>query len=65
MGLEVTLVAAVDQEEGAFPLCARPLPSREGTDAAELELATPVEVALELLQEAQVAPQLRAALPLH
>ncbi len=53
-GLEVTLVAAVDPEEGgAFPLCARQSPSREGTEAAAP--ATPVAVALALLREAQAA----------
>ena len=52
-GLEVTLVAAVDPEEGgAFPLCARQSPSRDGTEA---EPATPVETALGLLREAQAA----------
>lgn len=54
-GLEVTLVAAVDPEEGgAFPLCARQTPGRDGTtDAAQP--ATPVAVALALLREVQAA----------
>ena len=52
-GLEVTLVAAVDPEEGgAFPLCARQSPGRDGTDA---EPTTPTAVALALLREVQAA----------
>ena len=55
-GLEVTLVAAVDPEEGgAFPLCARQSPSRDGTEAVDAEPATPVETALALLREVQAA----------